>query len=221
MFCIAIDGPAGSGKSTVSKMLAKELNFVNIDTGALYRTVVYYLSENNLDITKINTKKDLENIKINVHNKNFEQRIFLNNIDITNNIRTEQISQKASECSKNKFVREYLLDLQRDLAKKNNSVIDGRDIGSVVIPDADVKIFLTASPEVRAHRRYNELKFKEPDITYKKILEDIKNRDYQDTHREISPLKITSDYVKVDNSEYDLEETVKVILDIINRRIKI
>ena len=221
MFCIAIDGPAGSGKSTISKMLAKELNFTNIDTGALYRAIAYYFSRENIDPNTINIENELEHIKIDVHNENFEQQIFLNDVNITDKIRTEKISKLASECSKNILVREYLLGLQRDLARKSNTVIDGRDIGTVVVPNADVKIFLTASPETRAKRRYLELKLKDPNVNYEDILKDIKNRDTQDMNRELSPLKITPDYIKVDNTEYNLEETVKIMLDVIKRSIKI
>ncbi len=225
--CVAIDGPAGSGKSTVSKMLARKLsfkNFINLDTGALYRAIAFYFLENNLNINKIGNlelKNILNNIEIKIKNSNFEQEIFLNNINITHKIRTEEISKMSSEVAGNLIVREYLLDLQRNFAKNNNVIMDGRDIGTVIAPNANVKIFLTASIEKRAKRRYLDLTKNNKNINYESVLEDLKTRDKNDISRRVSPLKISHDYVIIDNSDYDLEKTANVIFDIIMERVNI
>lgn len=227
MICVAIDGPAGSGKSTVSKLLAQRLsfkNFINLDTGALYRAVAFYFLENNLNINKISElelKNILNNIKIKIKNSNFEQEIFLNNINITHKIRTEEISKTSSEISGNLIVREYLLDLQRDFAKNNNVIMDGRDIGTVIMPNSNIKIFLTASAEKRARRRYLDLTKNSKNIDYNLVLEDLKIRDKNDMSRKVSPLKVSQDYIIIDNSDYNLEETVNMIFDIIMERVNI
>ena len=217
MVCIAIDGPSGSGKSTVSKILARKLGFVNVDTGALYRGVAYYFYINNVDFRKIeNLTQALKDIKIEIENSNHTQKIFLNNEDITDKIRLEKISKIASEVSALSEVRVYLLGLQREIAKNRNVVMDGRDIGTVVIPNAEVKIFLTASPEVRAERRYKQLSEK---VSYSEVLKDINERDMNDSNREICPLRKSDDAIIFDNSSYTLEETADKLLDIIKERV--
>lgn len=218
MTCIAIDGPSGSGKSTVSKILARKLGFVNVDTGALYRGIAYYFYINNVDFRKIeNLTKILKDITIKIENSNYDQRIFLNGEDITDNIRSEKISKLASEISSLPEVRSHLLKLQREIAKNRNVVMDGRDIGTVVIPDAKVKIFLTASPQLRAKRRYKQLNEK---VSYTEILKDITKRDENDSNREICPLKKSEDAIVFDNSSYTLEETANKLLDIIKERVE-
>lgn len=218
---IAIDGPAGAGKSTIAKRLAAELGFYYVDTGAIYRTAAYFM-----DLLGI-SPKDVDGVQRYIDELNIDiyydetglQHMLMNNIDVTDDIRTPDISQKASLISAHAVVREMLLDMQRDVAKENNVVMDGRDIGTVVLPKADVKIFLTASAEVRAQRRFEELKAKGGKDSYEKVLKDLQQRDYQDTHREIAPLKMARDSVKVDTSEMDTDAVVAAIRDIIRQKV--
>lgn len=209
MICIAIDGPAGSGKSSVSKLVAKNLGFTSIDTGALYRAVAYYLKSN--EIPEENIKNALKNIELKAKNIDGKFNVFLSGENVTDKIRGEEISKMTSKISKCPEVRNFLLELQRNLAKNENCVMDGRDIGTVVMPNAEIKIFLTASPETRAMRRFKQLGEAVP---FENILEDLKKRDYQDTHREIAPLKMASDAILIDNSGISLEQTVEKICDI-------
>lgn len=219
MITIAIDGPSGSGKSTISKIIAKKIGFINVDTGALYRTIAYFFLENKINYKeKSEILKNLNNISVSLKNENFSQTIFLNGVDVTQKIRTNEISMVSSEISVIPEVRQFLLKLQRDIAKENNVVIDGRDIGTVVIPNADVKIFLTADPKVRAKRRYNQLISKGQSTTFDEILELINKRDYNDIHRKISPLKKANDAILVDNSNLNQQDTVYKLIEIIKKK---
>jgi len=218
---VAIDGPAGAGKSTIAKRLAKELGYKYVDTGAIYRTVAYFFAlwgVSPKDIDGINRYIDELNVGIE-YDEDGVQHMIMNGLDVTEDIRTPDISQKASVIAAHAIVREMLLDMQRDVAKQYNVIMDGRDIGSVVLPKATVKIFLTASPEVRAKRRTEELLAKGQKVNYEKILKDIQQRDYQDTHREIAPLKMCRDSVKVDTSELDIDGVVAAIREIIQKKV--
>lgn len=220
---IAIDGPAGAGKSTIARRLAEELNFRYVDTGAIYRTVAYFL-----DLWGISPKdtdgitRYLDELTIGItYDDNGLQHMIMNGMDVTDDIRTQEIGQKASLASAQPLVREMLLDMQRDTAKQYNVVMDGRDIGTVVLPRADVKIFLTASAEVRAERRFRELTAKGEKASYDKVLADIKQRDYQDTHRQIAPLKMARDSVKLDSSNMTVEEVLAEMKHIIGQRVSL
>ena len=222
-FAIAIDGPAGAGKSTIAKALAKELGFRYVDTGAIYRTVAYFL-----DLLGI-SPKDVDGVERYIdeltvvieYDEEGKQHMLMNGMDVTGEIRTQDISQKASLVSAHAVVREVLLDMQRDVAKKHNVIMDGRDIGTVVLPKADVKIFLTAAPEVRAKRRYDELIARGQKANLETILKEIKQRDYQDTHREIAPLKMARDSIKLDTSELDIEGVLAEMKRIIAGKITV
>ncbi len=214
---IAIDGPAGAGKSTISKSAAKKLGFIYIDTGALYRTVGLAATRANVEPVEGKEVDELLS-KINVEltfNDKGEQIVLLDKEDVSRLIRTPEASMTASKISAIPSVRAYLLDLQRNMAKKDNVIMDGRDIGTVVLPNADVKIFLTATPEARAERRYKELIEKGMDVKYEDILNDVKTRDYNDSHREIAPLKQADDAVLADTTEIGLQESIDLIIKII------
>ena len=218
---IAIDGPAGAGKSTIAKRLAKELGYMYVDTGAIYRTVAYFFDLWGVapkDIDGIARYIDELNIDIE-YDEDGVQHMIMNGIDVTDDIRTPEISQKASLVSAHAIVRDMLLDMQRDVAKEYDVIMDGRDIGTVVLPKATVKIFLTASPEVRAQRRCDELNAKGMKANYNQVLKDIQQRDYQDTHREVAPLKMCRDSIKVDTSELDTDGVVAAIKDIIQKKV--
>ena len=218
---IAIDGPAGAGKSTIARQLAADLGYRYVDTGAIYRTVAYFMDlwgVSPKDVDGVNRYIDELTVGIEYDDQGL-QHMIMNGMDVTNDIRTQEISQKASLISAHAVVREVLLDMQRELAKNYNVVMDGRDIGSVVLPKATVKIFLTASPEVRAQRRYKELLEKGQKAKYEQVLKEVQQRDYQDTHREIAPLKMCRDSVKVDTSEMNLEESVAAIREIVEEKL--
>jgi len=222
-YSIAIDGPAGAGKSTIAKRLAKELGYYYVDTGAIYRTVAYFLDlwgVSPKDIDNVNRYIDELTVGIE-YDEDGLQHMIMNGMDVTDEIRTQDISQKASLVSAHPCVREMLLDMQRDVAKAHNVIMDGRDIGTVVLPKADVKIFLTADPEVRAKRRYDELIAKGQKANLEVILKEIKQRDYQDTHREIAPLKMARDSVKVDTSNLDIDQVVAEIKAIAGKKIPV
>ncbi len=222
-YAIAIDGPAGAGKSTIAKRLAKELGYYYVDTGAIYRTVAYFM-----DLLGVSPKdadgveRYIDELTIQIeYDEEGKQHMLMNGIDVTGEIRTQDISQKASLVSAHAVVREVLLDMQRDVAKAHNVIMDGRDIGTVVLPKADVKIFLTASPEVRAKRRYDELIAKGQSANLEQVLKEIVQRDYQDTHREIAPLKMAKDSVKLDTSDLDIEGVLDAMKKIIKEKISV
>lgn len=216
MISVAIDGPAGAGKSTIAKMAAKRLNFIYVDTGALYRTLGYGAYVGNVNIHDDNALEAyLNNSSVELKFIDGEQRVFLNGQDVSDKIRTPQMGTAASEISAIPRVREYLLEMQRGLAKTNNVIMDGRDIGTVVLPNAEVKIFLTASPECRAKRRLKDFEEKGESVDYDEVLRLIIERDYQDSHREIAPLKPAQDSIIVDTSELNLEQSVERIMSVI------
>ena len=222
-FSIAIDGPAGAGKSTIAKALAKELGFRYVDTGAIYRTVAYFLDLLGVSPKDVDgVERYIDELTINIeYDEDGLQHMIMNGMDVTGDIRTQDISQKASLVSAHAVVREVLLDMQRDVAKTHNVIMDGRDIGTVVLPKANVKIFLTASAEVRAERRYKELIAKGQKANLPTILKEIQQRDYQDTHREIAPLKMARDSIKVDTSEMNIEEVIAKIRSIVEEKIDV
>ena len=220
-YSIAIDGPAGAGKSTIAKRLAKELGYRYVDTGAIYRTVAYFL-----DLWGVSPKdvdgvtRYIDELTIGIeYDEDGLQHMIMNGMDVTSDIRTQDISQKASLVSAHAVVRDVLLDMQRDVAKQYNVIMDGRDIGTVVLPKANVKIFLTASAEVRAKRRTEELLAKGQKADYERILKEIQQRDYQDTHREVAPLKMCRDSIRVDTSEMDIDQVVSEIKAIAGKKI--
>ena len=220
-YSIAIDGPAGAGKSTIARRLAKDLGFYYVDTGAIYRTVAYFM-----DLLGI-SPKDMDGVERYIDELTVEieydeegvQHMIMNGMDVTNDIRTQDISQKASLVSAHSVVRDVLLDMQRDVAKKHNVIMDGRDIGTVVLPRANVKIFLTADPEVRAKRRYDELIAKGQKANLPQILKEIQQRDHQDMTRVIAPLKQAKDAVLVDTSALDIEGVVEAIKAVVKEKI--
>lgn len=217
---IAIDGPAGAGKSSLSKEVAKELSFIYVDTGALYRTIGLAASRKGI------SKEDKDGIvsllsEIEVKlafNDEGTQIVLLNGEDVSGYIRTPQASMYASAVSAIPEVRAFLLDLQRNMAKNDNVIMDGRDIGTVVLPDAKIKIFLTASAEKRAMRRYKENIEKGIDVSYEDVLKDVNERDYNDSHRAIAPLKPADDSIIVDTSDYDFEGSKNLLLKVIRER---
>ncbi len=219
MIAVAIDGPAGAGKSTLARAAAKKLSFIYADTGALYRSIALNTVRNNIDVSdSVSIEKMLEKTEIELKFINDEQRVFLNGEDVSDKIRTSEISMAASAISALPAVRSFLLELQRELARKNNVIMDGRDIGTVVLPNAQVKIFLTASPECRAKRRYDEYIAKGKQENYEEILESIKQRDYNDSHRAIAPLKAADDAVLVDTSDDTPQQSVERIVKIIEEK---
>lgn len=219
MISVAIDGPAGAGKSTIAKMAAKRLNFIYVDTGALYRTLGYGAHTGGVDIhNDTELESYLQNSRVELKFIDGEQRVFLNGEDVSDKIRTPQMGTAASEISAIPRVREYLLDMQRALARTNNVIMDGRDIGTVVLPNAEVKIFLTASPECRAKRRLEDFRQKGENVDFDEVLRLIVERDYQDSHREIAPLKAAEDSVIVDTSDLSLEQSVEKIISTIEEK---
>ena len=220
-YSIAIDGPAGAGKSTIAKALAKELGYHYVDTGAIYRTVAYFLDlwgVSPKDVDGVERYIDELTVQIE-YDETGKQHMIMNGMDVSDEIRTPEISQKASLVSAHKVVRDMLLDMQRDVAKKHNVIMDGRDIGTVVLPDATVKIFLTASAEVRAKRRTDELLAKGQMVDFEKTLKEIQQRDYQDSHRAIAPLKQAEDAVLLDTSDLDIDGVIAAMKKIIGEKI--
>ena len=220
-YAIAIDGPAGSGKSTMARRVAKDLGFVYVDTGAIYRTVGYHM-----DFYGIGPK-DTDGITRLIGDVNIVieydadglQHMILNGRDVTEEIRTPEMSKIASVISAQKVVRDYLLDMQRQLARTHNVVMDGRDIGTVVLPGADVKIFLTADPEVRARRRFDELAAKGEKVKFEKVLQDLIARDEQDKNRKIAPLRPAKDAVHLDTTDLDIEQAAAAMESIIKEKL--
>lgn len=215
-YSVAIDGPAGAGKSTIAKKVAKEKDFIYIDTGAMYRAMAIHFLRCGIaadDHEKISAA--VNDVNVTISYVNGEQQVFLNGENVTGKLRTEEVGNMASASSVNGDVRKKLVELQRKLAASANVVMDGRDIGTCVLPNADVKVYLTASVEVRAQRRYKELIEKGLEADLEKIKKDIEERDYRDMNRDISPLRQAEDAILVDSSNMSIEENVQAILDLI------
>ena len=209
-YSIAIDGPAGAGKSTIAKRLAKELGYQYVDTGAIYRTVAYFFDLWGVSPKDVDgVERYIDELTVGIeYDEDGLQHMIMNGMDVTHEIRTQDISQKASLVSAHAVVREVLLDMQREVAEQYNVIMDGRDIGTVVLPKADVKIFMTASAQVRAQRRFAELQAKGSTDSYEKVLADIEKRDYQDSHREVAPLKQAHDAVLLDTSNLTIDQVI-------------
>lgn len=220
MINVAIDGPAGAGKSTIAKAAAKELGFIYVDTGALYRAVAYNAVKTGAIDDEQRIINMLDSTKVELKYVNGVQAVYLNGEDVSAFIRTPEISMGASKVSAIPQVRAFLLNLQREIASKNNVIMDGRDIATVVLPNADVKIFLFASPECRAERRYKELIEKGEEVSFDDVLKDVNQRDYQDSHREIAPLKPSDDSIMADTSELTLQESIDLIVNTIKEKIQ-
>lgn len=221
MINIAIDGPAGAGKSSVARAVSKELGFIYIDTGALYRSIGVaalrkgYATDNAQQVISV-----LPEVSLSLKFVDGEQRVILNGEDISRDIRLPEASMAASNVSAIPEVRSFLLDMQKKFARENNCLMDGRDIGTVILPDAQLKIFLTASPEVRADRRFRELTEKGTPVEYETLLEEIKQRDYNDSHRDVAPLKPAEDAVIVDTSDMTFDEVTSKIISLAKDVIK-
>ena len=219
---IAIDGPGGAGKSTISKAVARKLGIIYVDTGALYRTVGYYARENGLSVEDVKVSELitplLDKISIEIKYVEGSQHVILNGEDLGDKIRQPDISMYASAVSSVPNVRAFLLEAQKELARKNSVIMDGRDIGTVILPNADVKIFLTASNEARALRRYNELVAKGVEVKYEDVLSEMNQRDHADSTRAAAPLKAADDAILFDNSGYEFEGSVEHVLSIIEER---
>lgn len=220
MISIALDGPAGAGKSTLAKGVAKKLDFIYVDTGALYRTVGLYFIRKGIDTNlDCDIEENLKNINVDIKFIDNKQHVFLNNEDVSQEIRTPEASMMASAVSAKPPVRAFLLEMQRKLARENNVLMDGRDIGTVVLPNATLKFFVTASVEERANRRYKELCEKGMKVEYKEVYDDIETRDYNDSHREIAPLKPAEDSIIFDTTGLVLEQSVEKLYNMIKERV--
>ena len=221
MINIAIDGPSGAGKSTLAKMLAKKLGYIYVDTGALYRSIGLYMFDSGINPQdKDAVIEALSNIKIELRFENGTQKVYLNGTDVKDRIRLPEMSMYASLTSAIPEVRAFLLDIQKDMAKKNNVIMDGRDIGTVILPDAQVKIFLVASSETRAKRRYKELAEKGIETSYEEVLSDIIKRDENDSTRAVAPAVAAPDAVLLDSSDMNADEALDAALKIIEDKIR-
>ncbi len=218
---IAIDGPAGAGKSTIARALAAKMGYIYVDTGALYRAVGYAVSARGEDWRdEAAVVASLPHIEVALRHVDGQQRVFVNGEDVSDRIRTPEMSMAASAVSALPPVRDFLFHLQQDIAAKNNVIMDGRDIGTVVLPHADVKIFLSASAEARAERRRLELMEKGQNVTFDEVLADMKKRDYDDSHRAIAPLKQAEDAVAVDTTTLTLEESIAYMAEVVESKLK-
>ena len=205
---VAIDGPAGSGKSTIAKLLAKKYDLTYIDTGAMYRMITLYLLENNIDISDL---KEVERVLNTVNLDMQGDKFFLDNVDVSTKIREKRINDNVSKVASIKIVRSNLVDLQRKISNNKDVILDGRDVGTVIFPNAQVKIFLIASPEERARRRYNEFLEKKTEITYEEVLKSIKERDHIDSTRDESPFVKADDAIELDSTNLTIEDVVNFI----------
>ena len=221
MFSIALDGPAGAGKSSIARKIAERLRIIHVDTGAMYRSIAFYCIKNGVDTSDIQKVESLlPEISIELSFTEDGQRIFINKEDVTDKIRTSDVSMGASNVSSIPKVREFLLNNQRELAAKHSLIMDGRDIGTVILPDASVKIFLTASAEIRAERRLKEYIADGVNISFDEVLADVIKRDKQDMERKTAPLKQADDAILADTSSMDFDESVEYLLNIITERTK-
>lgn len=222
MINVAMDGPVGAGKSSVARECAKRLGFIYVDTGALYRAVGLFCVRNGIEMTvenEQNVKAAVENsVKLEIKLENGTQLVFLNGENVSEEIRLPKISMAASAVSAIPAVRRFLLDTQRSVAAANNVIMDGRDIGTVILPNADLKIFITASPEIRAKRRFDELIAKGVDVKFEGVLSDLNKRDYNDSHRAEAPLKQAADAVLLDTSKLDFEQTVSEVIRLVKEK---
>lgn len=221
MIAVAIDGPVGAGKSSLARICAGRLGYIYVDTGALYRTVGLFCTRNNIN-TDNHTAVSLaleSKLKLEIRLIDGTQHVYMNGEDVSEEIRTPEMSMMASKVSAIGEVRRYLVDIQRKMAEENNVIMDGRDIGTVILPDAQVKIFITAKPEIRAKRRYDELVAKGMDVKFEDVLSDLNQRDYNDSHRAEAPLKQAEDAVLLDTSGLDFEGSAEAIIKIIEGKI--
>lgn len=219
MVSIAIDGPAGAGKSTIAKAVAKELGYIYVDTGAMYRAIALFALRAGLDLTdEAALAPRLTEIALVLHYEGGVQKIDLNGVDVSEDIRTTEVSRAVSRVAALPAVRAFLFEQQREMARRYDVIMDGRDIGTVVLPDADVKIFLTASPQARAKRRYDEYAAKGQDVRFEDILYDMERRDYEDAHRSAAPLRQAEDAVCLDTTDVDLPGAIALVLQTIKKR---
>ena len=221
IYSVAIDGPAGAGKSTIARGLASKLGFTYVDTGAMYRAIAFWSLSQEIKLqNEEEIAKNIDSINISIDYKNGVQQLFLNGENITNKLREEEVGKAASIVSKYASVRDKLVEIQQKIAQEKSVIMDGRDIGTKVLPNASLKVFMTADAQVRAKRRFDELCLKDDDCDYNTILKDIQDRDYADENREISPLKPAKDAVIIDTSYLTVEEVIEKIFTLFNEKVK-